>query len=427
MGTGYTRTNTADIQADEIVKSAPINAEFNAVLNAFAASTGHTHDGTAAEGGPIAKLLGTSLTLGDGTAGTDITVTFDGETNDGVLIWMEDEDHFKFSDDVVIDSTKKLYLFDEGGEHISSDGTVLTFASGNDINLTATTDINIPANVGLTFGDDAEKIEGDGTDLTISGNNINLTATADVVVPANVGITFGSGEKIEGDNTDLTITSGAKINLTSGSTVDVTGNVEVSGTYTGGGLMTTGGSIVIPDAGNIGSASDTDAIAISSAGVVTLSATTEASATNTAALVVSGGVGIAKDVWIGDDLNLDSDAALLTFGADQDVSLTHVADTGILLNSTRQLQFGDSGTYIHQSADGVLDLVSDTEIEINATTVDLNGNLDVSGTYTGGGLMTTGGNIVIPDAGFIGSASDTDALQIEADGDIVMSQDLAVS
>ena len=33
MGTGYTRTNTADIQADEIVKSAPINAEFNAVLN----------------------------------------------------------------------------------------------------------------------------------------------------------------------------------------------------------------------------------------------------------------------------------------------------------------------------------------------------------------------------------------------------------
>ena len=227
MGTGYTRTNTADIQADEIVKSAPINAEFNAVLNAFAASTGHTHDGTAAEGGPIAKLLGTSLTLGDGTAGTDITVAFDGETNDGVLIWMEDEDHFKFSDDVVIDSTKKLYLFDEGGEHISSDGTDLTFASGNDINLTATTDINIPANVGLTFGDDAEKIEGDGTDLTISGNNINLTAVADVVVPANVGITFGTGEKIEGDNTDLTITSGAKINLTATSDIHVPNNVGI--------------------------------------------------------------------------------------------------------------------------------------------------------------------------------------------------------
>ena len=48
-----------------------------------------------------------------------------------------------------------------------------------DITLDATNDVNIPANVGLTFGDDGEKIEGDGTDLTISGNNINLTATAD--------------------------------------------------------------------------------------------------------------------------------------------------------------------------------------------------------------------------------------------------------
>ena len=37
MGTGYTRTNTSDIQADEVVKSAPLNAELNAVVNAFAA------------------------------------------------------------------------------------------------------------------------------------------------------------------------------------------------------------------------------------------------------------------------------------------------------------------------------------------------------------------------------------------------------
>ena len=52
-----------------------------------------------------------------------------------------------------------------------------------------------------------------------------------------------------------------------------------------------------------------------------------------------------------------ADGAVINFGDDQDVSLTHVADTGLLLSSTDQLQFGDSGTYIHQSADGVLDLV----------------------------------------------------------------------
>ena len=46
-----------------------------------------------------------------------------------------------------------------------------------------------------------------------------------------------------------------------------------SGAITGGGVLTTGGNVVIPDAGNIGSASDTDAMAISSGGVVTFSQT----------------------------------------------------------------------------------------------------------------------------------------------------------
>ena len=90
------------------------------------------------------------------------------------------------------------------------------------------------------------------------------------------------------------------------------------------------------------------------------------------------------------DLEFGVDGFDLFFGTDGDVNLKHVADTGLLLNSTRQLQFGDSGTYIHQSADGVLDLVSDTEIEINATTIDMNGNLDLSGTLTCSTSITVG-------------------------------------
>ncbi len=84
------------------------------------------------------------------------------------------------------------------------------------------------------FDKGGEYIVGDGTDLTVaSGGALNLTATTDVVVPANVGITFGTGEKIEGDNTDLTLTSGAAINLNAGTldlsaqTVDVTLNGAV--------------------------------------------------------------------------------------------------------------------------------------------------------------------------------------------------------
>ena len=120
----------------------------------------------------------------------------------------------------------------DSGSSITLDATtsITLDAAAGDINLTpaASYDINVPANIGITFGDDGEKIEGDGTDLTITGNNINLTATADVVVPANVGVTFGSGEKIEGNNTDLTVTSGADINLTAVGDVNIPSGVGIT-------------------------------------------------------------------------------------------------------------------------------------------------------------------------------------------------------
>jgi hypothetical protein len=113
-----------------------------------------------------------------------------------------------FNHDIIL-GNDSFVRFGDAGEKITGDGTDLTINSSADLHLTATTDINIPANVGLTFGDDAEKIEGDGTDLTISGNNINLTATADVNIPSGVGLTFATAEKIESDGTDLSITVGS--------------------------------------------------------------------------------------------------------------------------------------------------------------------------------------------------------------------------
>ena len=83
MGATYTRQSS--YSDGDTITAAHTNDEFNQLLATFAASTGHTHDGTTAEGGPITKLLGTAITIGDGTAGTDIAVTFDGETSDGVL------------------------------------------------------------------------------------------------------------------------------------------------------------------------------------------------------------------------------------------------------------------------------------------------------------------------------------------------------
>ena len=59
-----------------------------------------------------------------------------------------------------------------------------------------------------------------------------------------------------------------------------------------------------------------------------------------------------------------------------------LATDAVMVTSTNRLEFGDNASYIHQSADGVLDLVSDTEIELTATTIDINGALDISGEAT---------------------------------------------
>ena len=119
------------------------NDEFDQLLAAFAASSGHTHDGTTAEGGPVTKLLGNTLTFGAATAGTDITITFDGETNDGVFKWMEDEDYFEFSDDILIATTEKIQFRDTAIYINSSADGQLDLVADTEIQIAATTiDIN---------------------------------------------------------------------------------------------------------------------------------------------------------------------------------------------------------------------------------------------------------------------------------------------
>ena len=60
MGTGYTRNDTANNIADgNIINAADFDGEYDAIEAAFNASTGHTHDGTSAEGAPI-EVVGPS-------------------------------------------------------------------------------------------------------------------------------------------------------------------------------------------------------------------------------------------------------------------------------------------------------------------------------------------------------------------------------
>ena len=54
----------------------------------------------------------------------------------------------------------------------------------------------------------------------------------------------------------------------------------------------------------------------------------------------------------------------------------------ILLSTDEKVLFRDSAIYINSSTDGQLDLVADTEIQIAATTIDINGNTEISGSLT---------------------------------------------
>ena len=70
----------------------------------------------------------------------------------------------------------------------------------------------------------------------------------------------------------------------------------------------------------------------------------------------------------------------------------NLATTTVGTNS--KIQFRDTGLFINSSADGQLDIVADTEIQIAATTIDINGAVDLSADLAiGDDLTVNGGQI----------------------------------
>ena len=68
MGTGYTRNDSSNnIANGNVIDAADLDGEFDAIQTAFGTS-GHTHDGTSAEGGAISKLGPAQEFIGDGSA-----------------------------------------------------------------------------------------------------------------------------------------------------------------------------------------------------------------------------------------------------------------------------------------------------------------------------------------------------------------------
>jgi hypothetical protein len=140
--------------------------------------------------------------------------------------------------------------------------------------------------------------------------------------------------------------------------------------------------------------SDSTAININDALVVDGTLNVSGASTLTGVATFTATPVFSADATFSDDASFLSDGAVVNFGANSEIQLTHVHDEGLLLTETGggapTLTFRDSALKISSSADGQLDIDADTEVQITATTIDVNGNLDVSGTIVGASTISAG-------------------------------------
>ena len=322
----------------------------------------------------------TTLTVTDPT--TDRTITLPNATGTVITTGNSDTPTTTTSDSdadhILIDdggTLKKITPVNLGVGNPAADNIAAGDAS---VTLT-TTSGNITIDAAANDSDIILKGTDGGADttfLTIDGSDAGA-ASFNGVITANAGVVVD----------DITI-NGTEIDLSSGDlTLDVAGDII---------LDADGADVIFKDAGTaIGTftnsssdfviasnVSDKDIILKGNDGGSTITALTldmsDAGAakfnSNISPSSANGAsLGTAALEW--SDIFL-ADGAQISFGNDGDVTLTHVADTGLLLSDdsgvgTTQLQFGDSGTYIQQSANGVLELFSDTTLEINGDALNL--------------------------------------------------------
>jgi len=117
-------------------------------------------------------------------------------------------------------ANKKLML-GAAEEYLYGDGTDIH------ISLGAGGDINVPTDIGITFGNDGEKIEGDGTNLTIAGGTINLDSEGDITLDAGGADIVFKDDGTEVGSLNLTGTT----NMTLRSKGDLTFNVDDDNIY----------------------------------------------------------------------------------------------------------------------------------------------------------------------------------------------------
>ena len=175
---GYTRQAAANITTGSVIDADDFNDEYNQVQSAFNASTGHTHDGTAAEGaaiekiGPSQDIVATASVLRPKTTNAvDLGTTalqykdafFDGTVKTDTLTV---DENAAIAGNLSVAGNLTGSGVTAGARASVSAGTGISYNSGTGV-ITCTVDT--PAEVGLS-------------NLSNNGNNLsgNFTATGNV-------------------------------------------------------------------------------------------------------------------------------------------------------------------------------------------------------------------------------------------------------
>ena len=469
MGATYTRQST--YTEGDIIQASDTNDEFDQLLAAFAASTGHTHDGTTGEGGPISTLAGHGLTFGAGTAGTDITITFDGETNDGVLKWMEDEDYFEFSDDILVASSEKLQFRDtalyinsstDGQLDIVADTLVqvataaFTVDASGDITLDAGGADVVLKDDGTTFGSltnsSGELVIKSGSTptaaLTFSGANI--TAEGNLTVDGNLDVTgtfdlsdsnFTNAGDISLDSISGDADSNTSIAFSGSDVITITTGGETQVTFNNGSILPTtdddvdlGSSalqfkdLYIDGTANI----DTGSIDTANVGALTVSGSTTLGATSFGDADITNVGSIALDTITNDgtDITLDSGGDIILDAAGNEVffkasgtsilTLKNDSSDAVLTVETADKNFTIKGTDDSSAITALdIDMALAGKATFNGDVV-VGGDLTISGddltmaTNTAGALLIADGTnfnpTLVTSLSEISTAADDDVL-----------------
>jgi hypothetical protein len=279
---GYTRQSLAQILNGEIVSAPPLNAEFNQILAAFNNSTGHKHDGTAAEGPPIdriADLDQNNLIFVD-TSANQINFYIESSADAVGQISIQDGAIVPFTDnDIDLGSSsfefKDLYI--DGTANIDTLATSLIVAEAGTAgapSITTTGDVdnglyfNAANQMSYTSGGVAQVTFKDGSIVPVTDNDIDLGASGaefkDLYIDgtANIDSLVADTVDINGgtiDNTVIGATTPAaatftNLTVSTGSTINFSGaTVSNGGTFTtvtiSGGTITGITDLAIADGG----------------------------------------------------------------------------------------------------------------------------------------------------------------------------------